>query len=458
MSTVVDEIIAIRARPTKHVIGLISGTSADGITAALVAITDSPPPTPGPVGRSQAGGAQAQAVDAAAPAWIAGRTRARQCPAEDMSPDVRLVAHITLPYPSEVRRRLLDLFTQQAATQEVARLHYVLGELFADAAVAVTRAAGWGLDAVDLIASHGQTVAHVGVPDPADPWSRAATLQLGEAAVIAERTGRPVIADFRASDIAAGGQAAPLVPYADYVLLAGARGRIALNLGGISNVTVLPAGGRREDVYAFDCGPANMVIDALVRYYSDGADAYDHDGERAGRGRVHEDLLAALMRHPFIDAPPPKTAGHEQFGRGFVEALLARWGALPPDDLIATATAFAADAVAHNITRFAQSRHQIEDLVAAGGGVHNPVLMRRLEARVAPIRVRRIDDLGVPSDAKEALAFALLGHATLMGIPGNFPRVTGARHAAVLGKWTWPPRAQGARDTRASPEQIAPPA
>jgi anhydro-N-acetylmuramic acid kinase len=404
-----DDLAAVRARPAKQIIGLISGTSADGIAAALAHVADAAP---------GAGG------------------RPHEAPPR---PAVRLVAHTTVPYPGEVRRRVMDLFSRPATAQQVAQLHYLLGELFADAALAVAREAGCAMAQVDLVASHGQTVAHVGVPPSGDPWSRAATLQLGEAAVIAERTGRPVVADFRAGDLAAGGQAAPLVPYADHVLLGGDRGRIALNLGGISNITVLPPGGRREDVSAFDCGPANMVIDGLVRRFSGGAEAFDRDGARAARGRVREDLLAALLRHPFIDAPPPKTAGHEQFGRAFLEAVLDRWGGLPADDLVATATAFAADAVARNIARFVLPHHAIEELVASGGGVRNPALMRRLEAALAPMRVRTLDELGVPSEAKEALAFALLGHASLMGIPGNFPRATGARHPVVLGKWTWPP-------------------
>ncbi len=396
----------IRSRPTKRIIGLMSGTSADGITAALVHVTD--------------------------------RTAGR--------PDIRLVAHTTSPYPPAVRVRAMELFTGPTTTQEIASIHYLLGELFGDAALAVTRAAGCPIDDVDLIASHGQTVAHLGARDANDPWSRTATLQLGEAAVIAERTGRPVIADFRAADLAAGGQAAPLVPYADFILLGGTGGRVALNLGGISNLTVLPAGGRREDVYAFDCGPANMVIDGLVRQFSEGAEACDRDGARAANGVVRDDLLAALLSHPFIDAPPPKTAGHEQFGRPFLDALLSRWGTLPPDDLVATVTAFAADAVARNIRRFVLPQHPIEEIIASGGGVENPILMRRLERATAPVPVRRIDALGIPAQAKEALAFALLGHASLMGIPGNFPRATGARHPAILGKWSWPPpaRASGA--------------
>jgi len=403
----------IRAKRTKHIIGLISGTSADGVAAALVEVTD------GAAGRAAA-------------------TRSRR-DAEPGPPRVRLVAYTTVPYPAEVRQRVLDVCTQPVTTQRLASLHYLLGEYFAAAAAAAARRAGRRMNSVDFIASHGQTVAHVGVPDAADPWGRAATLQLAEAAVIAERTGRPVIADFRAADIAAGGQAAPLVPYADLALLAGPAGRIALNLGGISNLTVLPAGARRADVTAFDCGPANMVIDGLVRHFTRGAETFDRGGNRAARGRVHDALLRELLDDPFVTAPPPKTAGHEQFGQPFLRALLARWRRLGADDLIATATAFAADAVSLNIRRYVLPRHAIVDLVAAGGGVHNRVLMRRLARDIAPIRLRRIDEFGVPSSAKEAIAFALLGHATVMGMAGNLPRVTGARHASLLGKWTWPP-------------------
>jgi anhydro-N-acetylmuramic acid kinase len=399
-----DPFAQIRAKPAKLVIGLISGTSADGITGALVRITDR----------------------------------------EGERPEITLLGWATTPYPAVVRQRVLTLFTEPATTQDTASVHFLLGELFADAAAVTARAGGYDLATVDLIASHGQTVAHVGIPDPADPLGRAATLQLGEAAVIAERTGLPVIADFRPADMAAGGVGAPFVPYADLLLLGGSTGRIALNLGGISNITILPAGTRPEDVYAFDCGPANMVIDGLVHHFF--GEAYDRGGERAARGRVHEDVLAALLEHPFITAPPPKAAGHEQFGRAFLRALLATWGTRPADDLVATATAFAAQAIASNIDRFVVPHHAIEELVAAGGGVHNPTLLRRLTAAVPPIRVRRIDEFGVPSDAKEALAFALLGHASLMGRAGNFPRVTGARHGVVLGKFTWPPYAAG-RDT-----------
>ncbi|TMI85395.1 MAG: anhydro-N-acetylmuramic acid kinase [Bacillati bacterium ANGP1] len=374
-----DPFARIRAKPTKTIIGLISGTSADGITAAAVEITDRPGERPG----------------------------------------ISLRGWTTTPYPAGVRQRLVDMFTEPATMQEAASLNYLLGELFASAALAAARAAGYGMDSVDLIASHGQTVAHVAAGDPANPLSRAATLQLAEAAVIAERTGRPVI----------------------LLLLGGPTGRIALNLGGISNLTVLPAGTRREDVYAFDCGPANMIIDGLARRFF--GEPFDRDGAHAARGRVHREMLASLMNHPFIAAAPPKAAGHEQFGRPFLQDLLARWGTVPAEDLLATATAFAAQAVALNISRHVLPRHPVEELIASGGGVHNPTLLRDLTAAVAPLRVRRIDEFGVPSDAKEALAFALLGHASLMGLPGNLPRVTGARHAAVLGKFTWPPGAAG---------------
>lgn len=391
---------ALLSKPTKRIAGLISGTSADGIAAALADITTGTDPD---------------------------------------RPEVALRGFHLHPLPEEVRARVLHAVVEPLTTQALASLSYLLGELFADAAEEAVRAAGAGFDTVDLIASHGQTVAHVGVPDAADPWARAATLQIGEPAVIAARTNRPVIADFRSADIAAGGQAAPFVPYADLLLLGGPRGRIALNLGGIANFTVLPPKPRRDDVYAFDCGPSNMIIDGLVRHLSGGAERFDRDGRRAARGRVRDDVLAELMRDPFVTARPPKTAGHEQYGGPFLRTLLARWGEVPPDDLVATVTAFSADAVAWNIAHYVAPTHAVEELIASGGGTHNPVLMERLARAVAPIRVRRIDDVGIPGDAKEALAFALLGHASLLGRPGALPRVTGARYPAILGTWTWPP-------------------
>lgn len=404
-------IATLRAKPRKRILGLISGTSADGVAAALVEVADRPG---GPV----------------LSGWPSGSAR----------PEVRLLAHETVPYPPAVRDRVVRLSTEAATTQQLAQLHYLLGDLFASAAVAVAAAGGPGIGGVDLIASHGQTVAHVGRPDPGDPWGRASTLQIGEPSVIAERTGRPVVADFRASDIAAGGQGAPLVPYADVLLLGGETGRVALNLGGIANLTVLPPGARWEEVYAFDCGPANMVLDGLVRHSTGGRESMDRDGVRAARGRVREEVLAALLGHPFVEAPPPKTAGHEQFGRPFLEALLARYGDLPPDDLLATLTVFVAEAIARNIARFVLPVHEVAEIVVSGGGVHNPVLMDRLARALRPARLRRIDEWGIPADAKEALSFALLGHASLMGWAGTLPRATGARYPAVLGKWTWPPQ------------------
>ena len=394
-----DPLVRLRGKSSKVILGLISGTSADGITAAVVRVTDREP------------------------------DRA----------EISLLGWATLPYPPEVRRRVVDLFTEPATTQDVASLNYVLGEFFADAAMAGARAARCDLTAVDLIASHGQTVAHVAVADAADRWSRPGTMQIAESAVIAERTGLPVLADFRAADMAAGGVGAPFVPYADLLLLGGSTARIALNLGGISNLTVLPRDASREDVFAFDCGPANMMMDALARQLY--AEPYDRDGSHAARGQVHRDLLAELMRHPFIAAEPPKAAGHEQFGRRFLADLIARWGTLPADDLLATATAFAAEAIAVNVARFVLPVHPVEEIIASGGGVRNPVLMRGIESAVAPLRLRPIDEFGIPAEAKEALAFALLGHASLMGRAGNLPRVTGARQGAVLGKFAWPPGA-----------------
>jgi anhydro-N-acetylmuramic acid kinase len=189
-----------------------------------------------------------------------------------------------------------------------------------------------------------------------------------------------------------------------------------------------------------------MMIDALARHLY--GEPYDRGGSHAAGGHVHQELLAELMRHPFIPAEPPKAAGHEQFGRRFLVDLIARWGSLPADDLLATATAFAAEAIALNVARFVLPLHPIEEIVASGGGVRNPILMRDIASVVAPLRLRPIDDFGIPAEAKEALAFAVLGHASLMGRAGNLPRVTGARHGAVLGKFAWPPGAVVPRDLR----------
>ena len=259
------------------------------------------------------------------------------------------------------------------------------------------------------------------------------TLQIGDPCVIAERTGVATVGDFRVRDVAAGGQGAPLVPLADYLLYRSeTAGRAMLNVGGIANVTILPAGCGLEEVYAFDLGPGNMVIDRLMGRITGGRVSYDEGGKVAGTGRVHPGLLAEMMAHPFFNLPPPKSTGREAFGAAYADAFLARarGRGLPDADAVATATAFTAEAVADGLRRFV--REPVQEVIASGGGAHNETLMSLLRARLRG--VRGIEEVGGSSEAKEALAFAVLANETLAGGPGNVPRVTGASHPALLGK------------------------
>ncbi len=384
-----------RRPPRPHlVIGLMSGTSFDGIAAALVAIRG---------------------------AGLATR--------------VALRAFETIPYIAGVRKIIAEVMQPPSATvDKVCRANVFLGELFAQAAIALARKARVPMSRIDLIGSHGQTIQHL--PEPAVMCRRriTATLQIGEPCVIAERTGVTTVADFRPRDMACGGQGAPLVPYVDYLLFRHRRrGRLLLNIGGIANVTYLPPSCQPGQVVAFDTGPGNMLLDALVSLFTKGRRTYDRDGAMAGRGAVSEPLLHRLMHHPYLRQRPPKSTGREMFGVPFAERL-ARESALSPKDLLATATAFTAASIFDACKRFVLQRGRVDEVVASGGGCHNLTLMRRLAEAFAPVPVRTTDDFGIPVDAKEALAFAILAHETMAGRPGNLPSATGARKAVVLGK------------------------
>jgi anhydro-N-acetylmuramic acid kinase len=302
----------------------------------------------------------------------------------------------------------------------------LLGESFADAAIAVATAAGVALADVDLIGSHGQTAVH----HPRSSGRVGATLQIGEAAVIAERTGCPVVSDFRVRDVAAGGEGAPLVPLADYLLFrAPGRRRAMQNIGGIANVTLV--GDQLATLVAFDNAPGNMPLDTVARAASDGVEAFDRDGIRAARGKIDAPLLAELHRHPFLAQPPPKSTGREDFGREFVYPLLTRFGDRK-DDLLATLTRFSAEAIARS---YREALPALPDEVyISGGGALNPTLMRHLVELLAPIPVQSLAALGVDPEAKEAIAFAVLANQTLFGAAGNVPAVTGAAGPRVLGK------------------------
>ena len=375
----------LRRRRTKLVVGLMSGTSADGIDAALVEIRGSGPGTV-----------------------------------------VRTLAAATTPYEARVRREILRLGA--APAPQIARWNVELGERFAAAALAVVSRAGLAPRDVHLVGSHGQTVVHL----PPTGNRRGATLQIGEPCVIAERTGLPVVADFRVRDMAAGGHGAPLVPWIDWLLLRPRRGaRLAQNLGGVGNVTLVTP--RAQDVIAFDTGPANAPIDAAVRAATRGRRGFDEDGRLARAGRADEAQVRRLLRHPWFRRPPPKSLDRDTFGEGVIAGL--RREGLAGADLVATATEFVARSVAAAWERHLPADAGVADAIVSGGGVHNPALMGRLRELVAPLPVRSSAELGIDPDAKEALAFAVLANQAVHGRPGNLPGVTGARGPVVLGKF-----------------------
>ncbi|HEV2349883.1 MAG TPA: anhydro-N-acetylmuramic acid kinase [Terriglobia bacterium] len=393
---------------SRLVVGLISGTSMDGIDAALVRITG-----PGD------------------------------------GPRTRLLAFTVLPYPPEIRQRLMHVAAgQPAMAAEISELNFILGELFGNAAIEVCRRGGVPLQRITAIGSHGQTIFHEGgfaqvqqkpKRGKARPGagSRASTLQIGEPAVIAALTGATVVANFRTADMAAGGQGAPLVPLVDYLLLGDHRlGTVALNIGGIANFTVIPARARPEDVVGFDTGPGNMVMDALMRHATDGRKSFDRGGGFAAQGKVLQPVLDKVMRLPYFRRTPPKSAGREQFGADFVRRYFLKRRGVRPADLICTATELTARTVATSLQRFVCPGTKIDRLIVSGGGAHNGFLLQRLQALLPGISVHISDDFGLPVDAKEAIAFAVLADRTIHGLAGNLPSVTGARRSVILGSLT----------------------
>jgi anhydro-N-acetylmuramic acid kinase len=379
------------------VIGLMSGTSADAVDAVLVEWPEGP---------------------AARPFELLGSR-------ED-------------PIPDALRARIHRLAAARVpgaeALAELASLDVELGERFAASAAALAADAGLTLADVEAIASHGQTVAHH--PE------RRATLQIGDPSVIAERTGRTTIADFRPRDVAAGGEGAPLAPFFHFAALAEPdEGRIVLNLGGIANVTWLPRGAKESDVVAFDVGPANALLDGAVLLQTEGAASMDVDGQRARRGSADPGLLERLLDDDFLRRPPPKSTGRERYGLAEAEALVAAWrrdgGA--PDDLIATLAAFTVESVARACRTFLHERDGsrpacIDRLLLSGGGARNPVLREGLARALPDTRVEPLDAAGVPAAACEAMAFSLMGRNALLGLPNSLPSCTGASGARVLGE------------------------
>jgi len=342
------------------------------------------------------------------------------------------IAFHTVPYPKTVRQAILGVSNTLTHTSAIARLHFLLGELYAEAVRDTCRRRRIPLHSISLCGMHGQTIFHEGAPVNYLGRRVASTFQIGDASVVAERTGLWVISNFRERDIAAGGHGAPLVPLADFLLFRHRRiGRVALNLGGIANITVIPPDASRDDVLAFDTGPGNMVIDALVSRLTEGRQTFDRDGRIARRAQIHDRMLASMLADPYFKLRPPKTAGREQFGQEFASGLIAT--GLPLEVLIATATEFTARSIAIAITVHAGDANQV---IAGGGGVHNRWLMRRLRELLPGFDLGTTADHGIDPDAKEAIAFAVLAHEFVMNRPGNLPSATGARRAVLLGRST----------------------
>jgi len=332
---------------------------------------------------------------------------------------VETIGFTSTPYPAAIRAAILGVSDCATHTRDISRLNFQLAELYARAVLAAVKRFG----PVELIGCHGQTIFHEG---------RSNTLQIGEPAVLAERTGIPVVANFRARDIAAGGEGAPLVPFVDYLLFRHSRRcRVALNIGGIANITVIPAGCAPEDVVAFDTGPGNMVIDALAREFSGGKLQYDRGGKIALSGNVHFALLKELQRDAYYRRKPPKSAGREQYGVEFVARL--RQSGAPLRDLVATATLLTAFTIATAVRRAVAGP---ADLIASGGGTHNPQIMALLAGFLPGVHISTSTDHGIDADAKEAIAFAVLAHETWRRKPSNLPSATGAKRAVVLGSIT----------------------
>ena len=442
----------------KVVIGLMSGTSVDGIDAAIVEITG-----------------------------------------YGLETTVNLIAFETFPFPPDVPQRILVLCQPDTSrVDDICEMNFYIGHLFAEAVKHILQKSGMHASDIDLIGSHGQTIHHLPIfnyslrrnderldfdvrsANPPAPMLQAAilgkpkpiarnimeggyteetvksqtylnepqgkikipsTLQIGEPAVIAHETGIPTIADFRVADMAAGGQGAPLVSYPDYLLFHNTDKTVGLlNIGGIANLTVLPANGSFDSVLAADTGPGNMCIDAVVNEITDGTERYDKAGQRAAQGIPYQPLIDEWLKHPFFQLTPPKTTGREMFGHAFAMECLETCHKhnLSDNDCIATLTELTVQTIVLYIAQFVSEQHPIDRLYVSGGGVHNQTIMRRLNEVLVNTIVEPVDNSGISADAKEAIAFAILANESLHGQAGNLPSATGASARKVLGKFVCP--------------------
>jgi|UPI0003611E47 anhydro-N-acetylmuramic acid kinase len=348
---------------------------------------------------------------------------------------INVLTNHSVPYPRKVREALLSISNANTHTSEISRLNFLLGELYAEAVEETAERGGIPLPTIRLIGCHGQTIYHEGQASAYLGKKVSSTLQIGESSVISERTGISVISNFRERDMAAGGKGAPLAPYLDYLLLRSrGRGRVAVNIGGIANLTAIPANSNTDKIIAFDTGPGNMVIDQLMSRITLGRQTFDRDGATAAAGQIDPKLLNKLLRDKYFRAKPPKTAGREQYGAEFVSKLLDT--ELSTEDLIATATALTAESIALGVRNFVMPEMRVDEIFVSGGGAHNPTLMGMLQKAMNSIPVLESTEAGLDVDAKEAIAFAVMAYETAHDRPSNVPKATGARRSVVLGKVT----------------------
>lgn len=389
------------------VAGIMSGTSLDGIDVAIVRIDGS-------------------GIDA----------------------KVKLLHFESFSYEEEVREKLKQLCSiDHSNVALLCGMNFAIAERFADAVVSTAAAAGMKMEEIDLISTHGQTVWHIPVADEADPYLPKSTLQIGDLSVIAKRTGRVVVGDFRTADMAVGGQGAPLAPYGDFIMFRdAAKGRILQNIGGIGNCTAVPAQGTdatmadASELIAFDTGPGNMIMDQVVYELSEGRLTYDADGAWAARGQVHTELLEGMLAHPYFAQLPPKTTGRELFGKAYTASWLknALERGLAHEDIVATATAFTANSIARAYKDFVLPHCAIAEVIVSGGGARNHTLLSMMQELLPEQKILTSDELGISGDAKEAILFALLGNDCIHGVPNNLPSATGAERLTVMGKLAMP--------------------
>lgn len=389
------------------VAGIMSGTSLDGIDVAIVRI-------------------EGCGIDA----------------------KVKLLHFESFSYEEEIREKLKQLCSiNHSNVALLCGMNFAIAERFADAVVNTAAAAGMKLEEIDLISTHGQTVWHIPVADEDDPYLPKSTLQIGDLSVIAKRTGRVVVGDFRTADMAVGGQGAPLAPYGDFIMFRdAAKGRILQNIGGIGNCTAIPAQGtdatmsNASELIAFDTGPGNMIMDQVVYELSEGRLTYDADGAWAARGQVHTELLEEMLAHPYFAQLPPKTTGRELFGKAYTAAWLksALEHGLAHEDIVATATAFTAHSIARAYKDFIFPHCAIAEVIVSGGGARNHTLLRMMQGLLPEQAILTSDELGISGDAKEAILFALLGNDCIHGVPNNLPSATGAERLTVMGKLALP--------------------